>query len=493
MEKTWNTAGLRVSRCLHWPSFKSKTQAVAILDFLVGLSVGVLLLVWQHSRSSARLKRILQNLQCSTVDSPFPLTSQLSLAISQQRREQQQLEQQLDILWQILRFAPIGYLQVDDENRLLWCNAQGRQILGIAQESTWSKPRLLLELVRSYELDDLIEQTRNAGHSCRSNWTFYPPSSDPSDLSRQPAFTLQGYGLPLPDNQVGIFLENRQEVVALMQQRDRWTSDLAHELKTPLTSIRLVAETLQTRLEPNLRTWVDRLINETIRLSDLVQDLLDLSQMQRNSMQNLQLKPTDLVDLIHSVWSSLEPLARRKQLQLDYSGPDRLIIQLDEPRIHRLLINLLDNSIKYSPVAHPICVKVGFDVGASETPAEAQAVCLEVIDFGPGFPEKALPYVFERFYRADPSRARALSLKELAVDQIESTPTDLGNGTPEGDSFTPTDGHAQGGSGLGLAIVRQIVEAHHGSVSASNHPETGGAWLQVRLPWQPGTVLSKGP
>jgi two-component system, OmpR family, phosphate regulon sensor histidine kinase PhoR len=450
---------------------------VAILDFLLGLSIGALLLGWQHFRSNARLKKVLRKLQASADHSPFPLTSQLSLAITQQRQEQQQLQQQLDIFRQILQVAPVGYLQVDDENRLLWCNLQARSILGIPQDATWSKPRLLLELVRSYELDDLIEQTRNAGQPCRSSWTFYPTSADPSDLSRQPDVTLQGYGLPLVDNQVGIFLENRQEVVALMQQRDQWASDLAHELKTPLTSIRLVAETLQTRLDPSLRIWVDRLINETIRLSNLVQDLLDLSQMQRHSPQTSQLKATDLVSLVYSVWSSVEPLARRKQLRLEYSGPKHLIMQLDEPRIHRLLLNLLDNSIKYSPVGQSIQVKLSADTAIADA-AGMSLVCLEVIDFGPGFPEKALPYVFERFYRADPSRARILP-NDSSTDRDSLARTDATNGTAQ----TQLDGHL-GGSGLGLAIVRQIAEAHQGSVSASNHPDTGGAWLQVRLPWQ---------
>lgn len=456
---------------------------MAILDFLVGLSIGVLLLVWQRSQSNARLKKMLRNIQSSTVDSPFPLTSQLSLAITQQQREQQQLEQQLEMFRQILHSAPIGYLQVDDENRLLWCNAQARRMLGIVQELSWSKPRLLLELVRSYELDDLIEQTRNANRPCQSNWTFYPTSSDPSDLSHQSSLILQGHGLPLSNDQIGIFLENRQEMAALIQQRDRWTSDLAHELKTPLTSIRLVAETLQTRLEPNLKTWVDRLIDETIRLSHLVQDLLDLSQMERSSLRNLQLKPIDLVSLIDSVWGSLEPLARRKQLHLDYSGPERLVMQLDQARIHRLLINLLDNSIKYSAPQHPIRVKVGIEPDVNHPPTGSQAVCLEVIDVGPGFPENALPYVFERFYRADPSRTRAVSLQELETDLKPLAPSDAPSNTPQQKS-PQGDAHSQTGSGLGLAIVRQIVEAHQGSVSASNHPETGGAWLQVRLPLQ---------
>ena len=439
---------------------------MAILDFLLGLSTGLLLLFWQRQRLNMRLKQILSKLEATAGQSPFPLAAQVSQAIAQQRREQQAIEREVTQLRQILQAAPVGYLQVDDENRLLWCNPQARQILGIPEPA--AKPRLLLELVRSYELDALIEQTRDAGQPCQSNWTFYPMSADPTDLLQQSALTLQGYGLPLPHQAVGIFLENRQEIVALIQQRDRWTSDLAHELKTPLTSIRLVAETLQTRLEPSLRSWVDRLINETLRLSTLVQDLLDLSQIQRGAERSPALRSIDLVGLIQSVWHSLEPLARRKGLQLDYRGPSHLTLQADEPRMHRLLINLLDNSIKYSPLNQTIRVEVSFE------PDSPEWLCLAVIDQGPGFPEKALPHVFERFYRADPSRARA------TLD------------APEDHRHEVADSHLQGGSGLGLSIVRQIVEAHHGSVSADNHPETGGAWLQVKLPWQPEAESTSG-
>lgn len=486
---------------------------MAFPDFLLGLLIGVALLIWQRVQADIRLKKILKKLQADQAESPFSLASQLSLAISQQRETQSQLEQQIGVLKQIVHTAPVGYLQVDDENRLLWCNQQAQSILGIAEECNWSKPRLLLEWVRSYELDDLIEQTRRAEQPCQSNWTFYPTSSDPSDLSRQPALTLQGHGLPLPDSQVGVFLENQQELVMLSQQCDRWTSDLAHELKTPLTSIRLIAETLQSRLDPSLRTWIDRLINETIRLSDLVQDLLALSQMERDAFRELRRQPTDLVSLIHSVWSSLEPLARRKQIALDYQGPDHLVVPLDESRMHRLLINLLDNAIKYSGTEQPIQIKLGIE-RQSGTPAVAaepiavlpsgltqdrsptsptestdgppQFVCLEVIDSGAGFPEQALPYVFERFFRADPSRARTIGPPPPLSGSYAAQPNYSARQSADQPAAIdrPTDSLVQGGNGLGLAIVRQIVEAHQGSVSASNHPETGGAWLQVRFPCQ---------
>lgn len=419
---------------------------------------------------------MLHNFGSDVQDTAFSTTSKLAIAISQSRQVQQQLEQEIAAYQQILQAAPIGYLQVDDENRLIWCNGQARELLGISADQPSTKPRLLLELVRSYELDDLIEQTRIAKKPCQSCWTFYPVSADPSRLSEQRAYAVRGYGVPLMSNRVGIFLENHQEVLALLQQRDRWASDLAHEFKTPLTSIRLVAETLQIRLEPALRGWVDRLINETIRLSNLVQDLLDLNRLERGTFHTLQLETVDLIQLIQSVWESLEPLTRKKHLHFDYSGPDSLAAQIDSARIHRLFVNLLDNSIKYSPTNAVIQLKVSIeDVPSGETQMEERQIRIDIIDSGSGFPEKALPHVFERFYRADPSRARSTAAPSSSLPFATETATDRHN---------PLDWHAQGGSGLGLAIVRQIVEAHHGSVSARNHPETGGAWLQVRLPWQ---------
>lgn len=466
---------------------------MAILDFLLGLCIGLVLLWWQRSRLEARLRRVLQILQSHNDASSNSSTTQLVFAVGQQQRIQQQLEQKIETYETALQHAPIGYLQVDDENRLIWCNSQARSILGISQETIPPKPRLLLELVRSYELDDLIEKTREADTLHQQDWTFYPASSDPSDLSEQPAYALRGYGLPLPEKQIGIFLENRQEAVDLIERCDRWASDLAHEFKTPLTSIRLVAETLQTRLEPPLKTWMERLINETMRLSDLVQDLLDLNRLQRDAFQSLRLAPVDLTALIHSVWYSLEPLAQKKQLSLDYQGPEQLVMQLDAARIHRLLVNLLDNSIKYSPPAEKIEVKVSISTTNNEKDYTGnQEVCLEVIDKGCGFTEKDLPYVFDRFYRADLSRTRQIAPGHLPPTHLNRVPltnrvafTDKqGIASSKSAPSGSLDSSIQSGSGLGLAIVRQIVVAHQGSVHASNHPDTGGAWLQVRLPWK---------
>jgi two-component system phosphate regulon sensor histidine kinase PhoR len=389
--------------------------------------------------------------------------------------EHQDLIANLEIWKQICQRLPVGFLTVDQDNQILWCNSRACEMLSIQASQLPSQPRLLLEVVRSYELDQLIEQTRLVGKPCQQDWTFNPTNADPSIISQQQPCPLRGYAIPLSDEQVGVFLENRQEAVSLMQQRDRWISDVAHELKTPLTSIRLVAETLQLRLEPPQRDWIDRLLKETIRLSTLVQDLLDLSQLEARPAPKLHLRTIDLNKLVHSTWSSLELLASQKQIQFQYNGPDQLNVVADESKLHRALLNLMDNSIKYSPMQGSIRVQISL-LPSSASP---QQICLEVIDSGPGFPESALPHLFERFYRADPSRTRS-NLGVKAIGDSFTTPGDrpsrgLGNGK---NSFP-----VSGGSGLGLAIVRQIVEAHGGLVKASNHPETHGAWLQMLLPY----------
>jgi two-component system phosphate regulon sensor histidine kinase PhoR len=362
----------------------------------------------------------------------------------------------------LLHQAPIGYIQVDDENQLMWCNSTASRLLGIAygNQEPSDTPRLLLEWVRSYELDHLIEQTRQTQTPQQEEWTLNLVSPDPLHPNEGVSYPLRGYSIPLVAGQVGVFLENRQEAVTLMQQRDRWTSDVAHELKTPLTSIRLVAETLRSRVDVDTQSWVDRLLNEILRLSNLVEDLLNLSRLESGGGTGLNLKPTELPQLIFSAWYSLEPLAQVKRLELEYQGPSELTIAIDEALIHRVLINLMDNAIKYSPAETLIKVCVSQSNELTDTRTGSSGVHIEVIDQGAGFKEVDLPYIFSRFYRADPARSRISLL----------------NFPPE------TEGRGSNGTGLGLAIVQQIVDAHCGYVTARNHPDTGGGWLTLTLP-----------
>jgi two-component system, OmpR family, phosphate regulon sensor histidine kinase PhoR len=441
---------------------------VAVFWYLIGLLTGGLLLAWQRQRAWRREQRLLSMLQVNTWKSALDHIRQLVEDHPEQQQQLRYLGNSRDTLEQVLQASPIGYLQVDEENQLIWCNDEANRLLRMNQPLTGSvqRRRLLLEVARSYELDALIDEARSQKSPCQREWMLYQISPDPMHPKEKPTYPLRGYAIPLSGGEVGVFLENRQEAALLVQQRDRWTSDVAHELKTPLTSIRLVAETLQSRVEPSLKIWLDRLINETIRLSNLVEDLLNLSRLQGEQFQGLNLKSVDLPQLLQSAWHSLEPLAQVKQLTLDYQGPAQYLVSLDEPLFHRVLLNLLDNAIKHSPIGAAVYVRLAQSTPPIDGvgPAPESGVYLEVIDGGGGFNAKDLPHIFDRFYRADLSRSRS-GLPPLSAAGETVLSMEMSRGT-----------------GLGLAIVSQIVEAHGGTITASNHPDLGGAWLQLYLP-----------
>jgi two-component system, OmpR family, phosphate regulon sensor histidine kinase PhoR len=515
-------------------------QVSELLEFLLGLSIGLLCLFiykfrllkkLQHTHRSTSIETLSLTLNSPSnpvsnpeleVSSSLSLTSQMFRTLNHYQARSLHLEAELEDWENIINLAPIGYLRVDDENQLVRGNPPALELLNI-QGYNANEPRLLLELVRSYDLDALIDQARSTGKACQSEWTLYPASINVAHVANPTPYPLRGYAMPMRNGQVGVLLESRAEAQRLSQQRDRWTSDVAHELKTPLTSIRLVTEMLQPRLEPPLRTWVDRLLKEIIRLSTLVQEILDLSQLEAARTRPLKLNSVDLPDLVNSAWLSLEPIATAKSIQLSYQGPEHLVIQGDDARLHRVLINLLDNSIKYTLPERPILLQLSLvqddsQMSHSQTShvsrsQSATIVQLDLIDGGTGFPEEDLPMVFERFYRADFSRSRLSDMPLARTPQetvaiIESRAADSASGTvstasgsgeqkgeyqkgeykdenldgpfgsrrPQVQPFQPSSG-----SGLGLAIVRQIVDLHQGTIVAKNHPE-GGAWIQIRLP-----------
>ncbi|WP_017327628.1 cell wall metabolism sensor histidine kinase WalK [Synechococcus sp. PCC 7336] len=425
---------------------------MAAIWILLGLGLGLgLHLQWRRRllHNADRLFRKLGVVRAEASGSDL-LAQNLSQVIEIRRKQlqqQTQLQQQLDDCKTLQNALPLGFIQVDRHNRMLACNLAARQLFDIPNWRPGNK--VLLEWVRSYELDRLVQATRRrspqwvgrdplqAGRQSEGEplemreWSFYPPDGESKPLP------LRGWGIPLSEGQVGVLLEDRREATQLAQQRDRWASDVAHELKTPLTSIRLLAETLQSRVDAPLRKWVDRLLNEILRLSDLVQDLLELSRLDLKLQAALQVNAVDLAEVCHSAWRSLEPLAAQKGVTLTYAGPGQVEFCGDRPRLHRLFLNLFDNALKYSPEGAAIQLNIGL---------EKDCIRCEICDRGPGFPPNTVDSVFGRFYRADPGRARS-----------------------------------QGGTGLGLAIAKQIVEVHGGQISARNHPELGGACLTFTL------------
>ncbi|MCP9890522.1 HAMP domain-containing histidine kinase [Cyanobium sp. Aljojuca 7D2] len=245
--------------------------------------------------------------------------------------------------------------------------------------------------------------------------------------------------VPGRDGWLGVQLQSRRSLDAQLEQQERWVSDVAHELKTPLTALLLVGDSLAAQVNSQNARLVERLQRELLRLQELVGDLLELSRLE-NTLPGAAQRTSvvDLPQLVEQVWANLRPLADPRQIHLALEAPAVLQLRGDSSRLHRALLNLLDNALRYSPEGGEL--RVSLD-------SRGDWCQLSVADQGPGLSEDDLAHLFERFYRGDPARARNQRI----------------------------------GSGLGLSIVQQIAVTHGGRIQASNRPE-GGALLELILP-----------
>ena len=245
--------------------------------------------------------------------------------------------------------------------------------------------------------------------------------------------------VPGRDGWLGVQLQSRRSLDAQLEQQERWVSDVAHELKTPLTALLLVGDSLAAQVNSQNARLVERLQRELLRLQELVGDLLELSRLE-NTLPGLGQRATlvDLPSLVEQVWANLRPLADPRGIRLDLQAPAQLQVRGDSSRLHRALLNLLDNALRYSPDGGVV------DVSLARRGDWCQ---IGVADQGSGLSEDDLLHLFERFYRGDPARARG----------------------------------QRTGSGLGLSIVQQIAVTHGGRIQASNQPD-GGALLELILP-----------
>jgi two-component system, OmpR family, phosphate regulon sensor histidine kinase PhoR len=411
--------------------------------------------VWRESLVKRQLQQVLAVMETSVdrEDISLSMVSKLRRRAIIIQQQQQQLQQQLFSWQSLLQAAPIGYLQLDAENQVLWCNQVAQSLLQI---KNWDarKSRLLLELVRSYELDRFIEQVRLRGRAEEKSiqvaneliWQFHAGYQEAADSK---SIWLKASILTLADGVIAIFIESQQDRVDAATAQERWLGDLAHEIRTPLTSIYLLAETLQAKVSPDLTRWADRILKETNRSIDLVQHFSELSRLETPATQNLRLVKVDLIRLIDDVWHTIAPIAAQKQIEFSCTGRSQLSLELDTDRFTQVLINLFDNSIKYCPDRGHIWIEIQISA--------ANQVEIDCFDDGSGLTATDLPHIFDRLYRGDVSRHRL----PTSSSNISAQTT---------------------GSGLGLAIVRQIILAHQGSIVAANHPRTGGAWFKIILP-----------
>jgi two-component system phosphate regulon sensor histidine kinase PhoR len=220
--------------------------------------------------------------------------------------------------------------------------------------------------------------------------------------------------------------------------RRDFVANASHELKTPVAAVRALAETLQTALPEDPEAgyrFATRIAREAERLDALARDLLDLSRVERGT---LDVEPVDLVGLVKEVVGGYADRAEERRIRLSTELQPGIAVRGDRAQLGLLLSNLVDNALRYTAAKGTVCVRLDA--------AEGRAV-LQVADSGEGIPAGELPRIFERFYRVDKARARQT-----------------------------------GGTGLGLAIVRHVAEAHGGTVRADSELARGTTFT-VTLPF----------
>jgi signal transduction histidine kinase len=222
--------------------------------------------------------------------------------------------------------------------------------------------------------------------------------------------------------------------------RSQFVSSVSHELKTPLTSIRMFAETLQMRglADPKIHAeYLDTIVNESERLTRLLNNVLDFSRIERGQ-KTYQMQSTPLTDVIDACVHTMQyPLAEqgfRLRVSIAEGIPP---IEADRDALEQAILNLLANAMKYSGKSRDIDLRVSRQNGNA---------VIQVADYGIGIPAKEHQRIFEKFYRAPGPENRAIP-----------------------------------GTGLGLALVDHIAKAHGGNVDVASSPGQGSTF-SIRLP-----------
>jgi len=330
-----------------------------------------------------------------------------------------------------------GVLAVDTEERVIAVNAAAARLLDLEPEAVDGKT--IQEVVRNPDLQHVVARTLDGHQPVEADIVMRVGAED-RDL--QANATLL-HGDDADEVVVGavVVLNDVTRLKRLEAVRRDFVANVSHELKTPVTSIKGFAETLEDGAlnDPETAHRFVRIISgQADRLNSIIEDLLSLSALEQSGDSPLlQLEEADLCDVVAVALGVIGPKAEAKSIDLVEDCPDSLFSRVSPPLLEQAVVNLVDNAVKYSPVGSAV------DVTLEE---RADEIVISVRDEGPGVSREQLPRLFERFYRVDKARSRDL-----------------------------------GGTGLGLAIVKHIAQVHGGRVSVDSVVGRGSTF-RIHLP-----------
>jgi len=308
-----------------------------------------------------------------------------------------------------------GIMITDEIGEILLVNPSVRKLFLIESSPEGRKP---LEVIRNNVIQEIVDKVLTKNRKVVTQEVKI-------DLPGQRIILINGVPVIKGNVIEGAVLvfHDITELKRLEEIRKDLVANVSHELRTPVSSIKGYAETLlegKVENEDTKKEFLNIIYQDSNRLANLIDDLLDLSKIESDKMK-MEFEPVEIPPILNRCISILEKSAKDKLLSIKLNVPDKLPKVLgDQGRLLQVLLNLLDNAIKYTPEGMSVTISAA---------RKENVVQIDIFDTGIGISEKDLPRIFERFYRVDKARSREL-----------------------------------GGTGLGLSIVKHIVQAHNGQV-----------------------------
>ena len=364
--------------------------------------------------------------QMASRDEVGELATAFNLMTSKIREMVNVITSERDRMGVILSNMGDGILVVDSDSRITTINRAAEKMLHISKDSVIGHS--VAEKVREYELDEILQRCIETKKQ----------QSGSLEVSATKQFLLV-IATPLEDEGgCLLLLQNLTELRRLEKVRRDFVSNISHELRTPIASVKALAESLQEGAldDPSVaKDFLARIDAETDKLTQMVQELGELASIESGEAP-LRKEPVSIAEVIEQAVQRLKAQADRAGLGMDVGMPGDLPrVTADRDRIEQVLVNLIHNAIKFTPTGGNIRISAK---------SENSTVVISVADNGVGIPADDLTRIFERFYKADKARSG-------------------------------------GGTGLGLSISKHIVEAHGGRIWAES-VEGQGSTFHFTLP-----------